>query len=88
MVTMPGRGATVQAARGFYRDHLGIILVAQVIGLIAAVAFVLFAVGLQRQDWGRPLLRYAGVRWRPRRLSLLCRSYGCAWPRQRPRPRC
>ena len=61
MVTVPGRGATVQAARGFYRDHLGIIVVAQVIGLLAAVAFVLFALGLQRQDWGRPLLRYAGV---------------------------
>jgi hypothetical protein len=61
MVTVPGRGATVQAARGFYRDHLGIIVVAQVMGLIAAAAFVLFAVGLQRQDRGRPLLRYAGV---------------------------
>ncbi len=61
MVTVPGRGATVQAALGFYRDHLGIIVVAQVIGLLAAVAFVLFAVGLQRQDRGRPLLRYAGV---------------------------
>jgi hypothetical protein len=61
MVTVPGRSATVQAARGFYRDHLGIIVVAQVMGLIAAAAFVLFAVGLQRQDRGRPLLRYAGV---------------------------
>jgi hypothetical protein len=61
MVTVPGRGATVQAARGFYRDHLGIIVVAQVMGLMAAAAFVLFAVGLQRQDRGRPLLRYAGV---------------------------
>jgi hypothetical protein len=30
-------------------------------GLMAAAAFVLFAVGLQRQDRGRPLLRYAGV---------------------------
>src|SRR5215216_300159 len=38
MVTVPGRGATAQAARGFYRDYLGIIVVAQVIGLIAAVA--------------------------------------------------
>ena len=61
MVTVPGRGTAAQAAVAFYRDHLGIIVVAQVIGLIATVAFVLFALGLQRQDGGRPLLRYAGV---------------------------
>ena len=61
MVTVPGRGATVQAARGFYRDHLGIIVMAQAIGLVATVALVLFALGLQRQDPGRRLLRNTGV---------------------------
>lgn len=46
MVTAPGRGTADAAARSFYSANVGVILLAQVIGLLAAAAFVAFAKGL------------------------------------------
>ena len=50
MVTVPGDREGVAFVRDFYRDNGGVIATAQVIGLVAAGAFLGFARGLQRGD--------------------------------------
>jgi hypothetical protein len=51
MVTVPGEQDGVALVRDFYRDNSAIIVSAQVIGLAAAAAFLVFARGLQRSEW-------------------------------------
>jgi hypothetical protein len=51
MVTVPGESDGVAFVRRFYEDNRSVIVVAQVIGLAAAIAFLAFARGLQRTDW-------------------------------------
>jgi hypothetical protein len=51
MVTVPGGRNGVAFVRAFYEDNRSVIVVAQVIGLVAAVAFLVFARGLQNRDW-------------------------------------
>jgi hypothetical protein len=48
MVTVPGGDDSVTVVRRFYDDHRAVIVVAQVIGLLAAAVFVPFAQRLQR----------------------------------------
>ena len=61
MVTTPGRGAAESAARALYRDHRGVIVTAQVIGLLAAAAFAAFALTLQRPSTRQPWLTSTGL---------------------------
>ena len=51
MVTVPGRDHDVSFVRDFYETNRTVIIIAQVIGLAAAAAFLPFAARLQRQDW-------------------------------------
>ena len=51
MVTVPGRDHEVSFVRDFYETNRTVIIIAQVIGLAAAAAFLPFAARLQRQDW-------------------------------------
>ena len=51
MVTVPGESNGVAFVRSFYEDNRSVIVVAQVIGLVAAVVFLVFARGLQQRDW-------------------------------------
>jgi hypothetical protein len=51
MVTVPGGDRGVAFVRDFYEANRTVIVLAQAIGLVAAVAFVPFARGLQRQSW-------------------------------------
>ena len=51
MVTVPGDDKDVPFIRDFYQDNRTVIVIAQVIGLAASVAFLAFARGLQRSDW-------------------------------------
>src|SRR3954462_5748268 len=50
MASVPGGDDPVLKARHFYTDHPGLVVVAQGIGLVAAVVFVLFARAL-REAW-------------------------------------
>lgn len=61
MVTVPGADHSVAFVRRFYEVNRTVIVIAQVIGLAAAVAFLPFARGLQRQAWvGRSPWVFAG----------------------------
>jgi hypothetical protein len=51
MVTVPGGDRGVAFVRDFYEANRTVIVLAQAIGLVAAVAFLPFARGLQRQSW-------------------------------------
>ena len=51
MVTVPGADRGVSFVRDFYEANRTVIVLAQAIGLVAAVAFLPFARGLQRQSW-------------------------------------
>jgi hypothetical protein len=51
MVTVPGGDDGVSFVRGFYEANRAVIVISQVTGLAAAVAFLPFARGLQRQHW-------------------------------------
>ena len=51
MVTVPGESNGVAFVRSFYEDNRSVIVVSQVIGLVAAVAFFVFARGLQHREW-------------------------------------
>ena len=48
MATVPGADDTTAAVRTFYRQHTGIVVVAQVIELVGAVPLVMFVLGLAR----------------------------------------
>ena len=63
MATVPGGDDPVAFVRRFYEAHRAVVVTAQVVGLAAAVTFIPFADGLQRQDWvGRtPLVRRCGL---------------------------
>jgi hypothetical protein len=63
MVTVPGGDDDVAFVREFYTDHRTVIVIAQVIGLAAAAAFLPFARGLQGQSWvgRRPWVFVSGV---------------------------
>lgn len=50
MVTVPGGEDRVAFVRDFYGDHGAVVVIAQVIGLLATVALIGFARGLQRSD--------------------------------------
>jgi hypothetical protein len=60
MATTPGRATPEPVARAFYLEHRGVVAVAQVVGLLAAAAFLPLAVGLQRQSPERRGLAAAG----------------------------
>jgi hypothetical protein len=60
MATTPGRGTPEPLARAFYVEHVGVVALAQVVGLLAAAAFLPLAVGLQRQSPGRRGVAAAG----------------------------
>jgi hypothetical protein len=61
MVTVPGADQGVSFVRNFYETNRAVIVIAQVIGLAAAVVFLPFARALQRQDWvGRDPWVFAG----------------------------
>jgi hypothetical protein len=51
MVTVPSADRGVAFVRDFYEANRTVIVLAQAIGLVAAVAFLPFARGLQRQSW-------------------------------------
>jgi hypothetical protein len=51
MVTVPGADRGVAFVGDFYEANRTVIVLAQAIGLVAAVAFLPFARGLQRQSW-------------------------------------
>ena len=51
MVTVPGADRGVAFVGDFYEANRTVIVLAQAIGLMAAVAFLPFARGLQRQSW-------------------------------------
>jgi hypothetical protein len=51
MVTVPGERYGVAFVRHFYEENRSVIVVAQVIGLAAAVTFLVFARGLQQRNW-------------------------------------
>jgi hypothetical protein len=51
MVTVPGADRGASFVRDFYEANRTVIVLAQAIGLMAAVAFLPFARGLQRQSW-------------------------------------
>jgi hypothetical protein len=51
MVTVPGADRGASFVRDFYEANRTVIVLAQAIGLVAAVAFLPFARGLQRQSW-------------------------------------
>ena len=51
MATVPGGDDGVSFVRGFYEANRAVIVISQVTGLAAAVAFLPFARGLQRQHW-------------------------------------
>ena len=46
MATVPGRDDAVSTVRSFYVHHAGVVVTAQVVGLVAAAAFAPFVLGL------------------------------------------
>ena len=74
MVTVPGESNGVAFVRAFYEDNRSVIVVSQVIGLAAAIAFVPSRVGC-KQGVGRA--RPLGVRQRVRGHPLPPFSRGC-----------
>jgi len=46
MATVPGRDDAVSTVRSFYVHHAGVVVAAQILGLVAAAAFAPFALGL------------------------------------------
>lgn len=64
MVTVPGDRDSVAFVRDFYAENGGVVLVAQVIGLLAAAAFLAFALRLQRASGiagDRPWVLVSGI---------------------------
>src|SRR3954469_14762898 len=49
MVSVPNGSDSMSTIRVFYESNAGLILVAQVVGLCAALTFIPFAIALQRQ---------------------------------------
>jgi hypothetical protein len=54
MASVPGGGDSTGTVRDFYARHTGVVVVAQVVGLLAALAFVPFALGLRGAGVRRP----------------------------------
>lgn len=56
MASVPGGGDATGTVRDFYTRHPGVVVLAQVVGLVAAAAFVPFALSLRRASghrrWG------------------------------------
>ena len=50
MASVPGGKDSVERVRDFYTAHVGIVVTAQVVGLLAAAVFVLFARSLARSS--------------------------------------
>ena len=63
MASVPNGGDSTSTIRGFYENNTGLILVAQVLGLLAASLFVPFAVALQRQSQSRLATKRSWITW-------------------------
>jgi hypothetical protein len=54
MASVPGGADSTGVVRDFYTRHTGVVIVAQIVGLLAAAAFVPFVLGLRRTEPRRP----------------------------------
>src|SRR4051795_3273470 len=63
MVSVPNGSDSMSTIRVFYENNAGLILVAQVLGLLAALTFIPFAIALQRQRNDRVATTSSSITW-------------------------